>query len=211
MSELSYIAVEGVIGVGKTTFAKMIAERLDAELILEAAAENPFLPKFYKNRSRFAFQTQVFFLLSRYHQLGTLAARDLFAQRIVSDYLFDKDRLFASVNLSEPELLLYEKIVPLLKDTLPKPDLVIYLQASTEVLFDRIRKRGVPFERQIDRDYLEALNAAYNYFFFHYDETPLLVVKTDDIDFVKRPEHFDDLLKQLQRPVEGKQYYVPAP
>lgn len=211
MSDLSYIAVEGVIGVGKTTFAKMIAERLDAELILEAAAENPFLPKFYKNRKRFAFQTQVFFLLSRYHQLGTLAARDLFAQRIVSDYLFDKDRLFASVNLSEPELLLYEKIVPLLKDKLPKPDLVIYLQASTEVLFDRIRKRGVSFERLIDREYLEALNAAYNYFFFHYDETPLLVVKTDAIDFVKRPEHFDDLMNQLGRPVEGKEYYVPAP
>lgn len=211
MSDLSYIAVEGVIGVGKTTFAKMIAERLDAELMLEAAAENPFLPKFYKNRKRFAFQTQVFFLLSRYHQLGTLAARDLFAQRIVSDYLFDKDRLFASVNLSEPELLLYEKIVPLLKDKLPKPDLVIYLQASTEVLFDRIRKRGVSFERLIDREYLEALNAAYNYFFFHYDETPLLVVKTDAIDFVKRPEHFDDLMNQLGRPVEGKEYYVPAP
>lgn len=210
MADLSYIAVEGVIGVGKTTFARMIADRLDAELVLEAAEENPFLPKFYKNRKRHAFQTQVFFLLSRYHQLGALATRDLFAQRVISDYLFDKDRLFASVNLSEPELLLYEKIVPLLKDRLPKPDLVIYLQASTEVLLDRIRKRGVPFERLIDRDYLDALNAAYNYFFFHYEETPLLVVKTDAIDFVNRPEHFDDLLKQLERPVEGKQYYVPA-
>ena len=211
MSELSYIAVEGVIGVGKTTFARMISEHLDAELILEPAEENPFLPRFYKDMSRFAFQTQVFFLLSRYQQLGGLAARDLFAQRIVCDYIFDKDGLFASVNLSEPELLLYEKIVPLMKDRLPKPDLVIYLQASTDVLYDRIRKRGVPFERQISKDYLESLNSAYNYFFFHYDQTPLLVVKTDEIDFVKRPEHFQDLIKQIGRPVEGKQYYVPAP
>jgi deoxyadenosine/deoxycytidine kinase len=211
VAELSYVAVEGVIGVGKTTFARMMAQRLDAELILEAAEDNPFLAKFYRNRQRYAFQTQVFFLLSRYHQLGQLAARDLFAERVVSDYLFDKDRLFASVNLSEPELLLYEKIVPLMKDKLPKPDLVIYLQANTDVLFDRIRKRKIAYERLIDREYLEALNAAYNYFFFHYEETPLLVVKTDEIDFVARPEHFDDLLRQLDRPVEGKQYYVPAP
>jgi deoxyguanosine kinase len=211
VSELSYVAVEGVIGVGKTTFARMMAQRLDAELVLEAAEDNPFLTKFYKNRQRYAFQTQVFFLLSRYHQLGQLAARDLFAERVVSDYLFDKDRLFASVNLSEPELLLYEKIVPLMKDKLPKPDLVIYLQAHTDVLLDRIRKRRISYERMIDREYLEALNAAYNYFFFHYEETPLLVVKTDEIDFVQTPAHFDDLLKQLDRPVEGKRYYVPAP
>lgn len=211
MPDLSFVAVEGVIGVGKTTFAKMLAERMDAELILEAAEENPFLANFYKNRKRYAFQTQVFFLLSRYHQLSSLATRDLFAQRIVADYLFDKDRLFASVNLSEAELFLYEKIVPLMKDKLPRPDLVIYLQASADVLYDRIRKRGVPFERAIDKDYLDALNAAYNYFFFHYDETPLLVVKTDAIDFVATPAHFDDLLKQLERPVAGKEYYVPAP
>ena len=211
MTDLSYIAVEGVIGVGKTTFARLLAEHIDAELILEPAEENPFLPRFYKDRSRFAFQTQVFFLLSRYQQLGQLAARDLFKQRIVCDYIFDKDGLFASVNLSEPELHLYEKIVPLMKEKLPKPELVIYLQAGTDVLYDRIRKRGVPFERQISRDYLEELNSAYNYFFFHYDQTPLLVVKTDEIDFVKRPEHLKDLLDQVERPVEGKQYYVPAP
>jgi len=211
LTDLSYIAVEGVIGVGKTTFARLLAEHIDAELILEPAEENPFLPRFYKDRTRFAFQTQVFFLLSRYQQLGQLAARDLFKQRIVCDYIFDKDGLFASVNLSEPELLLYEKIVPLMKEKLPKPELVIYLQAGTDVLYDRIRKRGVPFERQITRDYLEDLNSAYNYYFFHYDQTPLLVVKTDEIDFVKRPEHLKDLLDQVERPVEGKQYYVPAP
>ena len=211
MSDLSYVAVEGVIGVGKTTLARMVAERLDAELILETAEENPFLPKFYQDPRRYAFQTQVFFLLSRYHQLGQLAARDLFAQRIVCDYLFDKDGLFASVNLSEPELLLYEKIVPLMREQLPRPDLVVYLQARTEVLLDRIRRRKVPYERQIGKDYLEALNAAYNYFFFHYDQTPLLVIKTDEIDFVHRPEHFEDLLHQIERSVDGKQYYVPAP
>lgn len=211
MSDLSYVAVEGVIGVGKTTLARMVAERLDAELILETAEENPFLPKFYQDPRRYAFQTQVFFLLSRYHQLGQLAARDLFAQRIVCDFLFDKDGLFASVNLSESELLLYEKIVPLMREQLPRPDLVVYLQARTEVLLDRIRRRKVPYERQIGRDYLEALNSAYNYFFFHYDQTPLLVVKTDEIDFVHRPEHFEDLLHQIERSVDGKQYYVPAP
>ena len=211
MPDLSYIAVEGVIGVGKTTLARMLAERLEAELVLETAQDNPFLSRFYQDPKRYAFQTQVFFLLSRYHQLGQLSARDLFAQRIVCDYLFDKDGLFASVNLTEAELLLYEKIVPLLRDTLPRPDLVIYLQARTEVLLERIRKRRVPHERQIGRDYLESLNAAYNYFFFHYDQTPLLVVKTDEIDFVHRPEHFEDLMKQIQRPIEGKEYYVPAP
>lgn len=211
MSELSYIAVEGVIGVGKTTLARMIAERLDAELVLEAADENPFLPQFYKDPTRFAFQTQVFFLLSRYHQLGQLAARDLFAQRIVCDYLFEKDGLFASVNLHEAELLLYEKISPLLRERLPRPELVIYLQAHTDVLLDRIKKRKVAHERAIQKDYLDALNAAYNHFFFHYDATPLLVVKTDEIDFVNRPEHFEDLLRQIERPLSGKEYYVPAP
>lgn len=211
MSELSYIAVEGVIGVGKTTLARMLAERLDAELVLEQADENPFLPQFYKDPGRFAFQTQVFFLLSRYHQLGQLAARDLFAQRIVCDYLFEKDGLFASVNLREAELLLYEKISPLLSERLPKPELVIYLQARTDVLMDRIRRRKVAHERLIQKDYLEALNAAYNHFFFHYDATPLLVVKTDEIDFVSRPEHFEDLLRQVERPLSGKEYYVPAP
>jgi deoxyadenosine/deoxycytidine kinase len=203
--------VEGVIGVGKTTMARMLAERVGAEIILEEADENPFLVKFYHDPKRFAFQTQVFFLLSRYHQLGQLAARDLFQQRIVCDYIFEKDSLFASVNLSEPELLLYDKISPLLSEQLPKPDLVIYLQARTEVLMDRIRKRKVPHERQIGRDYLDALNAAYNHFFFHYEETPLLVVKTDEIDFVNRPEHFEDLMRQMKHPVEGKEYYVPAP
>jgi deoxyadenosine/deoxycytidine kinase len=211
MSDLSYIAVEGVIGVGKTTLARMLASRLDAELVLEAADENPFLPQFYKDPRRFAFQTQVFFLLSRYQQLGQLAARDLFAERIVCDYLFEKDGLFASVNLREAELLLYEKISPLLSERLPRPELVIYLQAHTDVLLDRIRKRRVAHERLIHKDYLEALNAAYNHFFFHYDATPLLVVKTDEIDFVNRPEHFEDLLKQIERPLSGKEYYVPAP
>lgn len=211
MTDLSYIAVEGVIGVGKTTLARMLAERLDAELVLESAGENPFLPQFYKDPKRFAFQTQLFFLLSRYQQLGQLAARDLFAQRIVCDYLFEKDGLFASVNLHEAELLLYEKISPLLSERLPKPELVIYLQARTDVLLDRIKKRKITHERSIQKDYLEALNAAYNHFFFHYDATPLLVVKTDEIDFVSRPEHFEDLLRQIERPLSGKEYYVPAP
>lgn len=208
--EPNYLAVEGVIGVGKTSFARMLAERLDAEMMAEEVFENPFLVDFYKNRKRYAFQCQLYFLLSRFQQQQQLMVRDLFAQRIVADYIFAKDSIFASVNLSERELILYEKIAPILARDVPRPDLVIYLQASTDVLLQRIRKRNYSFEKPIDRDYVEALNRAYDYYFFDYSETPLLVVKTDHIDFVNRPEHFDDLTEQLHKSTTGKRYYTPA-
>lgn len=208
--EPNYIAVEGVIGAGKTTFAQMLAQRIDAELLNEEVFENPFLVDYYKNRTRYALSCQLYFLISRFQQQQQLMVRDLFAQRIVADYLFAKDAIFASVALSERELTLYNKIAPALSRDIPKPDLVIYLQAGTHVLLSRIRKRNFAFEKPIDQDYLEMLNQAYDYFFFHYGDTPLLVVKTDEIDFVNTPEHFDDLIEQIHKPISGKKYYVPA-
>jgi deoxyguanosine kinase len=210
MCEHNYIAVEGVIGVGKTSFAGMLAERLEAELLNEEVLENPFLSDFYKNRRRYAFSCQLYFLLSRYQQQQQLMTRDLFAQRIVADYLFAKDTIFASVNLSERELTLYNKIAPILARDISRPDLVIYLQASTPILLKRIRQRSLSFEKTIDFEYIEMLNKAYDYFFFDYVDTPLLVVRTDDIDFVNNPEHFDDLIDQISKPISGKKYYAPA-
>ncbi|MGH8015908.1 MAG: deoxynucleoside kinase [Candidatus Zixiibacteriota bacterium] len=208
--EPNYVVVEGVIGVGKTSFAKMLTERLKAELIAEEVFENPFLPDFYKNRKRFAFQCQLNFLISRYQQQQQLIIRDLFAQKIVADYLFAKDSIFASVTLSKRELILYERIGAVLSQDIPRPDLVIYLQGKTETLLERIHKRNFDFEKPIDFEYLDVLNKAYDYFFFNYAETPLLVVKTDSIDFVNNPSHFDDLVEQLKKPVSGKKYYSPA-
>jgi deoxyguanosine kinase len=208
--EPDYIAVEGVIGVGKTTFAQMLSERLGARLINEEVFENPFLVDFYKDRRRHALSCQLYFLITRFQQQQELMVRDLFAQKIVADYLFAKDAIFASVNLSERELALYNKIAPTLSRDVPMPDLVIYLQASTPILLDRIRRRNLPFEKPIDFDYVAMLNTAYDYYFFHYTDTPLLVVKTDDIDFVHRPEHFDDLIEQISKPVASKKYYSPS-
>jgi deoxyadenosine/deoxycytidine kinase len=208
--EPNYIVVEGVIGVGKTSFAKMLAERLTADLIQEEVFENPFLADFYKNRKRYAFQCQLNFLISRYQQQQQLIIRDLFAQKIVADYLFAKDSIFASVTLAERELILYERLSEVLSQDIPKPDLVIYLQGKTQTLLERVRKRNFSFEKPVDFEYLDMLNKAYDYFFFNYAETPLLVVKTDSIDFVNNPHHFDDLVEQIKKPVSGKKYYSPA-
>jgi len=209
MKTVNYIAVEGPIGVGKTTLAKLLAEKLGAHLILEEATENPFLADFYKSRKKYAFQTQIFFLLSRYQQLSKLESHDLFRQRLVADYTFEKDHLFAKVNLADRELILYEKIAQALGANLPRPDLVLFLQAATETLLKRIKHRGVPFEKNIDLNYLDELNEAYNYYFFEYDQTPLLVVKTDEINFVDNPRELDDLVAQIKKPLSGTHYYVP--
>jgi deoxyadenosine/deoxycytidine kinase len=209
MKSVNYIAVEGPIGVGKTSLAKRLAERMDAHLIMEEATENPFLADFYRNKKKYAFQTQIFFLLARYQQLAKLNTLDLFHSMIISDYTFEKDQLFAKVNLEERELILYDKIAASLSKDVPKPDLVIFLQAATETLYQRIKQRGVPFERNIDIYYLDELNEAYNYYFFEYDRTPLLVVKTDEIDFVNNADDFNDLVEQIQKPLSGTHYYVP--
>lgn len=208
--EPNYIAVEGVIGVGKTTFAGMLAECLEAELINEEVFENPFLVDYYKNQKRYAFSCQMFFLISRFQQQQQLVTRDLFAQKIVSDYLYDKDAIFASIALSERELTLYNKVAPVLSDNIPKPDLAIYLQASTEILVKRIQKRNFSFEKSIDYEYIDMLNRAYDYYFFNYSDTPLLVVKTDEIDFVNNSEHFEDIIDQISKPITGKKYYAPS-
>lgn len=211
MSIPNYIAIEGVIGAGKSTLARMLAQKIGAELLLDDAMNNPFLVDFYKDRKRYAFSVQLFFLLTRYQQQQqSLLVRDLFAEKIVADYSFIRDHIFATVNLSKRELILYERILPLLKSDIPKPDLTIYLQTSTPVLLDRIKKRNFGFERSIDVDYINDLNEAFNYFFFHYDDSPLLVVKTDDIDFVANQDDFENLVEEISKPITGKKYYVPA-
>ena len=172
MFEPNYIAIEGVLGAGKTTLATMLAEELGAELLLDEAMNNPFLADFYKDPKRYALSTQLFILLTRYQQQQRLIVHDLFARRIVADYTFIRDHIFASAVLSDRELVLYEKIVPALSAEIPKPDLTIYLQTSTPVLQKRIRRRKVAFERGIDDDYIENLNEAFNYYFFHYEDSP---------------------------------------
>ncbi len=204
-----YINIEGAIGAGKTSLAKILAERLNARLILEETEANPFLPDFYKDRKRYAFQTQLFFLLSRHRQQQGLFAADLFHPKTISDYLFDKDRIFASVNLDEREFYLYEKLLSILGKELPQPDLVIYLQASSEILLKRIKKCGRPYEKNMDSDYVKALNEAFNHYFFHYAKTPLLVVNTDQIDLLHDKKNQSDLLTLIQTPFSGTKYYVP--
>ncbi len=208
-TEKNYIAIEGVIGVGKTSLATMIAERLGARLVLEEAETNPFLSDFYKDRRRLAFQVQVYFLLSRYQQQRELLQRDMFVKKTVSDYMFQKDRIFANVNLDEREFGLYDRIATVLEQDIAKPDIVIYLQASTEVLLKRISKRDRSCERSMDPDYLQILNEAYNYFFFHYIDAPLLVVNTSEMDFVQNPRYVDDLLKRAEEHSDGTLYYTP--
>jgi deoxyadenosine/deoxycytidine kinase len=204
-----YIVVEGVIGVGKTSLTKLLATRLGGRLNLEVVEENPFLAKFYRDREAYAFQTQIFFLLSRFRQQQGLGQQDLFSASLVSDYLFAKDRIFANLNLSDDELTLYGQLATILEQRVLKPDLVIYLQARTEVLQQRIRWRGRSFEQDMDPQYLEALNGAYSYFFHHYKDAPLLVVNTDNLDFVNVPGDFDMLFEQLTEQFAGTRYFAP--
>ena len=206
-----YIAIEGVIGVGKTTLVEALAERLDATQVLEEWEENPFLKPFYDGKAHSAFQTELFFLLSRYRQQRELVQRKLFADTLVADYVFEKSRLFAYLNLDDSDLLIFDKLYAALAEGLPKPDVVIYLQAPTEMLMRRIQGRGRPEERSIEREYIAELCQAYSHYYFHYDATPLLVVNTEDVDFSKRPEDVDDLLKQLRTLSGGTQYYTARP
>jgi deoxyadenosine/deoxycytidine kinase len=205
-----YIAVEGVIGVGKTTLTQALAAATDARSILEPVEENPFLEAFYKDRRRYAFQTQLFFLLSRYRQMMALRQRDLFQNAVVCDYLFQKDRIFAGINLSDEEMVLYDQILPLLERDLPRPDKVVYLRADLPVILKRIERRGRSFERSIDPEYLRVLDEAYTQFFFHYRVTPLLVVNTNLIDLVDRPADRDDLIRRILAHEKGTAYFNPG-
>lgn len=209
--KLQYVAVEGPIGVGKTTLVERIAQRLDANTVLEEHGQNPFLRAFYEGRPGASFQTEVFFLLARYRQLQELLQRKLFEQLTLVDYVFEKSRLFAYLNLEDSELAIFERLWSLLGESVPRPDLVVYLQAPTEVLLRRIRARGRPEEGGLNEEYLAEVNRAYNHYFFHYGTTPLLVVNTAEVDFARSEADLDDLVKQVRQMGKGTQYYVPMP
>lgn len=206
--DFHYIAVEGPIGVGKTTFVELLASHLNATRIHEDL-NNPFLKDFYHDEAGAAFQAQLFFLLMRYQQQLKLQQQDLFQQTIICDYMFQKDRIFAYLNLSDSELMVYEKLYSLLEPNIPRPDLVIYLQATQDVLMQRIKKRNLDYEKSITRDYLKELAQAYNYFFFHYKQSSLLVINTSEIDFVENPQDMQDLVKMIRTMGKGIKYYVP--
>lgn len=209
MNKVQYFAIEGVIGVGKTSLAKKLAEKLEGNLILEHSEDNPYLEDFYSDPKRYAFQIQIFFLLNRYRQLLGLPQQDLFHPYLIADYVFAKDRIFAYLNLEQRDWVLYQRISTLLERELPKPDLVIYLQSNTERLLANIKQRNRSFEKAISADYIKALNEAYNAYFFRYNETPLLVINTSEIDFVHNPEDLEDLIRWIENPPAGVKYYVP--
>lgn len=206
--KFSYVAVEGPIGVGKTTLAKALAKRLGATLMLEDVA-NPFLSDFYSGKKGAAFQCQLFFLLTRYQQQQQIVQRTLFDTKVVADYIPRKDKIFAYLNLNDSELIVYEKLYTLLMEPLPRPNAVIYLQATTPNLLRRIQGRSRAFESGISDEYVEELNNAYNYFFFHYQDTPLLIVNTNDVDFERSAAELDHLVAQLNRLEKGVLFYAP--
>ena len=209
MSENRYLVIEGVIGAGKTSLARMLSERLQSQLVLEEVEENPFLKDFYRDRARYAFQTQMHFLFSRYQQQRELRQTDLFSDKLVSDYLFQKDRIFASLNLADREMALYERLVAWLELDVVRPDVVVYLQAHPDTLMERIARRDRPFERDMEKDYIARLSDAYNHYFFHYTDTPLLVVDTNAIDFVNQPDDYEDLVRRILSHRQGTLYYRP--
>jgi deoxyadenosine/deoxycytidine kinase len=209
MAQAKYIVVEGPIGVGKTSLARLLAVEFHARTVFEQVEDNPFLPKFYQARETYAFQNQTFFLLNRYQQQLALSQQDLFNHYTLADYLFAKDNIFASLTLSNEELKLYQQIFALLNMRVPKPDLVVYLQARPEVLYKRLKKRDKSYERGVTFEYLAEVAQAYNRFFFNYDETPLLVVNTSDIDFVASSKHLADLIKEINNMGSGTQHYIP--
>lgn len=207
--QLQYIAIEGVIGVGKTSLAQRLAERFGGKLLLEKHEENPFLKDFYRDPRQFAFPTQLFFLLSRYRQQQEIPQREIFHSLLVSDYIFAKDRIFASINLEDRELFIYDRVATLLEKNIPKPDLVIYLQSNTERLMKNIRQRNRPYEKNITTDYIKALIEAYNHYFLNYTETPLLIINSAEIDFVYNEEDFEELVEVIQQPISGTKFYSP--
>lgn len=209
-SEIKHIAIEGVIGAGKTCLANKLGELLNAKIVLEKFEENPFLPKFYDDPIHYAFQTQIFFLLSRYKQQQELFQADLFHRFLITDYIFEKDKIFAYLNLADDELKLYENLISSMEHNIPTPDLVVYLQSSVDRLMANIKKRNREIEKNISVDYIRDLNEAYNYFFFRYRSAPLLIVNSTSLDFVNNVDDFEELVKEILRPNKAPvEYYNP--
>lgn len=209
-SDLRYVVVEGPIGVGKTSLARRLAESFKSELILEHAEENPFLERFYRNRRNAALPAQLFFLFQRARQIEAIRQSDLFSPIRIADFMIDKDRLFAEVNLDSNELSLYDQVYKSLDLDPPTPDLVIYLQAPPSVLRRRVANRGIPYERQLDEDYLEQLGNAYAKFFYEFEAAPLLIVNAAQIDPINREADYQELLRAICRMKHGRQFFNPA-
>ena len=204
-----HIAIEGTIGVGKTSLAKILSVDFEAKLILEEFEENPFLSDFYKNSERYAFQTQLFFLLSRYRQQQDIKQIDMFSQTLITDYMFVKDRIFAALTLSDNEMSLYNSVASILEKNIIMPDLVIFLQADTDRLMENISLRGRVYEKDIEWKYIDALNQVYNEYFFRYDKSPLLIINTNDIDFVNNPDDLNEIKNFIKTPGLGIRYFNP--
>lgn len=201
---LRYIAIEGVIGAGKTSLAQQLTEAIGGRLFLEEFENNPFLEDFYKHPEQYAFQTQIFFLLSRYRQQEKIMQYDLFEHRIIADYMFNKDRIFATLNLNEKEMSLYNMVANILEKKVAKPDLAIYLRASTDRLMRLIQNRDRKYEKNIQREYIDSLNRLYDEYFWNYGGTPLLIINTENLDFVNNENHFKQILIEISKHRKGK-------
>ena len=209
MKKIYHIAVEGTIGVGKTSLARILSEELQGRLILEEFENNPFLKDYYKDRKRWAFQTQINFLISRYYQQLRMQQVDLFADKIISDYMFAKDKLFAQTSLDDNEMILYKKLANIFEKNVTYPDLVVFLQSDVDKLIENIRKRGREYEKDIDWEYLSQLNEIYNQYFFRYDKGNLLVINANNIDFVNNKEDLNQVLKVIRTPFTGIKFFNP--
>lgn len=209
LDKARYIAIEGPIGVGKTSLVQLLGEYFNAHTVLETVEDNPFLGEFYRNRERYAFQTEMFFLLSRYRQQMSLSQYNLFNRVTITDYIFDRNRIFAYINLNNDEIRLYEDVYSILRHKIPKPDLLIYLQADIDTLKKRINMRGRVIEKNISDEYLDVVNKAFNNYFFHYTQSPILIVNANDINYVERKEDLKDLIKKILSHKKGREYYSP--
>ena len=210
MRNLYYVAIEGTLGVGKTSLANLLSEKLSAKLVLEAFEDNPFLSDFYEDPERHAFQTQLWFLLQRYQQQQDLRQVDMFQNLVITDYMFVKDRLFASLNLNEKEMSLYDTVANMMERNVIQPDLVIFLQADTGTLMKNISKRGRDIEKNISEDYIDALNQVYNEYFFRYQDTPLVIINTNNIDFVNNHKDLEEVINYIRQPVTGTKFFNPT-